>query len=360
MSSTPDLNVRSLLRKELSSRRITHPYASYTNNKSNLLTCTVCHLIIKTEALWEGHLRSPNHRKNVQKLQDRQEQQRQENGTGDDEHQSAGKKRKADEVDADRADAGRDDDHGGAEFRSINGGGSRKRKATDQAGDESGGDGRKRTKNQESSSQSVMDGFVPASTSADHSVEQPTVEQSRVDVQGATTRNGTPLPLTSEAEPLPTDPPAPIPTINEDEWAAFEADIAPLTQNPQPSNLNPNINTITAAPISASELAAQKEATNKKLSREEEAEAEREDEGRRLAEEFEVQEEMEERVRKLRERREMLRLQVRDDQKEDQGLVPIDAVGQGKEVDGGRLQNNQEEGDDEDDEEDDPDEWGFR
>src|SRR5271167_747887 len=60
-------DIRSLLRNEQASRRITHPNLSYT--KSGLLNCLVCHLIIKAETLWEGHLRSPNHKKNLLKAQ---------------------------------------------------------------------------------------------------------------------------------------------------------------------------------------------------------------------------------------------------------------------------------------------------
>ncbi|RMZ81704.1 hypothetical protein DV737_g2433, partial [Chaetothyriales sp. CBS 132003] len=56
-------DVRALLAAERKARRISHPLLTYT--KSGQLLCTVCQLNIKSEALWEGHLRSANHRRNA-------------------------------------------------------------------------------------------------------------------------------------------------------------------------------------------------------------------------------------------------------------------------------------------------------
>ncbi|RMZ90391.1 hypothetical protein DV736_g2384, partial [Chaetothyriales sp. CBS 134916] len=56
-------DVRALLAAERKARRISHPLLTYT--KSGQLLCNVCQLNVRSEALWEGHLRSANHGKNA-------------------------------------------------------------------------------------------------------------------------------------------------------------------------------------------------------------------------------------------------------------------------------------------------------
>lgn len=91
--------------------------------------------------------------------------------------------------------------------------------------------------------------------------------------------------------------------VDESEWAAFEAEVAPLAAAAPPDYAS---HTIVAAPVTATQMEAQAaEDGRRKL--EVEADAEEEDEERRLEDEFEVMEEMEERVRKLREKREALK-----------------------------------------------------
>jgi zinc finger protein 830 len=293
MSSNPDSNIRSLLRKELSTRRITHPHASYTKTKSNLLSCNVCHLIIKSESLWEGHLRSANHRRNVQKLPE------QDPGTAT----IGGRKRKANEVDGDSGD--------GSEGEAATG--EKKRKAGDTHDAHSQADERKTTKSEPlqppTPSSVAMSGFVAASTV--DTLPIPGAEHISVPVEHSKEPRST-LPVTQQPEvsselfPAQTataPPQKSTATIDEDEWAAFEREVVPLAHVAPP--MQTSAATITAAPLSASELAAQRAAEEraaKGRSREEEAEAEREEEGRRMEEEFEVQEEMEGRVRRLRER----------------------------------------------------------
>ncbi len=225
------------------------------------------------------------------------------------------RKRKADEVDADSSDENVD-------LAIPNGG--RKRKADEDLDLTDGGDGEGRKKTKGPPGQSpplrAMRGFVPAFTDdAQTTLESenlPTLDAPSAGPDVATT-NAPPSAIPTDLQSEPALPP-----INESEWAAFEADIAPFT-NPQSSlKLNPHATitttgVITAAPLSASELSAQRAAAeeaerkrNRGISREEEAEAEKEEEGRRMEEEFEVQEEMEARVRRLRERREMLRRPV--------------------------------------------------
>lgn len=100
-------------------------------------------------------------------------------------------------------------------------------------------------------------------------------------------------------------------TIDEDEWAAFEREVA--TPPPTTSVLTSEA-TIRAAPLSAAEIAAQEreeENLHKKERMEAVVEGEREDAARRLEDEFEEMAGLEEKVRRLREQREELRKQIK-------------------------------------------------
>ena len=116
----------------------------------------------------------------------------------------------------------------------------------------------------------------------------------------------------AQQQPTTTD------TVDEEEWAAFERDVAtpPPEQHVVPA-LNASA-TIEAAPISAAELAAQARdnQNTQRGRRDAEIEAEKEDAARYLEEEFDEMEELEARVRKLREKREALR-QSREQEKMD-------------------------------------------
>lgn len=98
-------------------------------------------------------------------------------------------------------------------------------------------------------------------------------------------------------------------TIDEDEWAAFEREVAAPTRVPHAPAAVAAPATISAAPISAEELAAQQQGANESAarSREAEVEGEREDAARFLEDEFDEMDQLEERVRRLKEKREELR-----------------------------------------------------
>ncbi|KAI4172764.1 MAG: hypothetical protein LQ343_003356 [Gyalolechia ehrenbergii] len=103
----------------------------------------------------------------------------------------------------------------------------------------------------------------------------------------------------------PLDPDA---AVDEDEWAAFQREIA--SPPPEPSALTAAAD-ISAAPITAAELAAQwrEQASRQAKERAEaEVEGEKEDAARQLEEEFEEMAGLEDRVRRLREKREKLRV----------------------------------------------------
>ncbi|EXJ95442.1 hypothetical protein A1O1_00563 [Capronia coronata CBS 617.96] len=234
-------DVRALLAAERQSRRISHPHLSYT--KTGLI-CTLCNLNVKSETLWEGHLRSANHRKNAQASQ--------ENTT------NKGVKRKLEDVDE------APEEH-----------------------DEADTDARKKPKSRPES----------VGTHAEDRQAQTELEDS--DQPG---EDDTPLEGGPKDAPSVQGTSAKSPTVDEAEWAAFEAEVAPLKAAPADYVSH----TIIAAPVTAAQMEAQAaEDGRRKL--EVDADAEKEDEERRLEDEFEVMEEMEERVRRLREKRDALK-----------------------------------------------------
>jgi zinc finger protein 830 len=111
------------------------------------------------------------------------------------------------------------------------------------------------------------------------------------------------------ATPLKT-PPGPalaakLPVVDENEWAAFEADIA-AAEVPVADDA-----VISAPAMSNAEIAAksrEEESTHRKERLEAEMEGDKEDAARKLEEEFEEMEELESRMKKLKERREALRI----------------------------------------------------
>jgi len=235
-------DVRALLAAERQSRRISHPHLTYS--KTGALTCTVCDLNVKSEQLWPGHLRSLNHRKNVQKTA---------------ENTVRPAKRKIDSIEND------EEQERNYEV-----------------------DSRKKPKSAPESQQN---------SSPLH--ETQALSEAPPDASGQGTQPSHP------DQPLDQQQPSSLPVppavdVDEDEWAAFERDVAEVVK--------PDFATATieAAPVSAAQLAEQQR-TNAVRQREDEAEAEKEDESRRMEEEFDVMEEMEDRVKRLRARREALR-----------------------------------------------------
>jgi zinc finger protein 830 len=246
--NTTMADVRSLLKNERAARRIQHKYASYST--TGTLLCTVCHLQLKSEALWDGHLRSAGHIVRLQKAQD----------------------------------SGQD-----AAATSNGDGNKKKRKAS-----ESENTIRKRTK----AADGLPEGFFD--------VGKEPVPESKA--------SANPTPPTNEIQ-IPSRPATPSKTVaelpkrgdvNEDEWAAFEADIAAAEF---PTSIYDN-GVISAPAMSAAELATkEKEEDNwrKRDRHEAELEGDKEDAVKKLEDEFEEMESLEQRVKRLKEKREALR-----------------------------------------------------
>lgn len=138
-------------------------------------------------------------------------------------------------------------------------------------------------------------------------------------------------------------------TLDEDEWSAFEREVvAPTRVTHVPAAAIASA-TISAAPVTADELAVQQQRQKEEQARaqEEDGEAEKEDAARHLEEEFEEMEQLEQRVKRLKAKREELRTQN-----------SADSNGSAIEVEEAAQQGGDGSEDDEDDT--DWDDWRFR
>ncbi|KAH8587133.1 hypothetical protein B0O99DRAFT_527307 [Bisporella sp. PMI_857] len=280
-------DVRSLLKNERAARRIQHEYASYSTTGS--LLCTACHLQLKSETLWDGHLRSASHITRLQKLQQTE---------------------KASEPTTE--------------------GNKKKRKASE--GEDTI---RKRTK----AANGLPEGFFDESAKAPKAIPTPPLPSNEMQIPS---RPATPL---KPVEDIPKRP-----DVDDDEWAAFEADIAKAEAAAKAYE-----DAVISAPaMTTAELAAkdkEEEYQKRKERQEAELEGDKEDAARKLEEEFEEMESLEQRVRKLREKREALR---KDGAK--QLVTPAVSV-----VEDNTAEAGDDENDNDDDDDDDDDEWdGFR
>ncbi|MCJ1316281.1 hypothetical protein MMC15_001602 [Xylographa vitiligo] len=313
-------DVRTLLRNERASRRINHPQASYSS--AGTLSCRTCQIPLKSESLWDLHVKSAPHLKRLKQIAE------------------------------------------GATHGAMT---SRKRKAEDGNSDE---DLRKRSK----ARNGVPEGFFDEGVQVDEVEEtQNGPVEAPLATPALTTNTDEPIPSIPVESKVP-DPDLPpgffddstptglpasaaditTPAVDESEWAAFEADVARLAAPPpQPSALTAEA-TISAAPVTAAEIAArsrEEASIQAKERREAELEGEKEDASRRLEEEFDEMEELELRVRRLREKREEIR------RRREEG------IGVTESTEGVRHALSEEvviDVEDEDEGEDDWDEWGMR
>ncbi|KAH8704906.1 hypothetical protein BGW36DRAFT_421490 [Talaromyces proteolyticus] len=119
-----------------------------------------------------------------------------------------------------------------------------------------------------------------------------------------------PFIVSPELQPAP-----PKQLVDEDEWAAFERDVVAPTRTAQIPAAAFAAAIISAAPVSADELAVQQQKQKEGQDLEhEDAEGEREDAARHLEEEFEEMEQLEERVKRLKAKREELRRHRAEDE----------------------------------------------
>jgi hypothetical protein len=176
----------------------------------------------------------------------------------------------------------------------------KKRKADDD--DSTNNESRKRTKAKGSTN--LPSGFFDRTEEPEQEKEEEVEEPQPLEGFVAATEAPPALPQST------SNPTARAKDID-DEWAAFEQDIASIPAQSKSTLDVLNASAILeAAPISAAEAASQSlegEASTQKGRREEEIEAEKEDAARALEEEFEEMEVLEERLKRLKEKREQLR-----------------------------------------------------
>ncbi|KAI7552025.1 hypothetical protein KC331_g2165 [Hortaea werneckii] len=297
-------DVRSMLRAERASRRITHPNASYTSD--GRLLCNLCEMMIKSEAAWQGHLHSTGHTLRLDRAREAAAARTVE---------SAGKKRKAETLDSPSPDD---------------------KKRARSAGEEAPNADRQSTEERKD-----REGDIAPPGTAPANETRPTEVLS----------NGGAPPATDDA-------------VDEAELATFERELAAMEQ---PSDAAAAIQadaTISAAPLTAEELAAQarEEQSAQRGRRDAELEDEQEDAALALQEEFEEMDSLEQRLRKLREKREALGKGSTESGKRaevDGALKDEPKGGGGSEntADGGGDENDDETDDDDDDE--DFDDWNF-
>lgn len=330
-------DVRSLLRSERTARRISHAQAVYT--ASGTLTCTACRVSIKTESLWEVHLTSSAHVSRARQ-------------------QAAIAGETAPE--------------------------SRKRKASPQDAES---DQTKRPKAGLPVPGLPQDFFDGASPLADPTLsddaETATRPASAEMASHPKRSTQTTVPTASTIIPSDFFDTAPVritttvsrqlaadaiaaETVDEDEYAAFEREVAAAEAASEASAANA---TITAAPITAAELAARAVAeanTQKKEQADLDLMNEQEDAVRRVEEEIDEMEELEQRIRRLRDRREEIRQTARSTG-EGGGSADTIAREQASSPDRhSKKEGNIDQGVDMDDDDDDEDEdadledWSFR
>ena len=236
-------DARALLRNERQTRRVNHPYASYTS--FGKLVCSLCDIPVKTDSLWNKHLESTDHVVRLQRLQSVPSDQ-------------SSKKRKA--------DSGADE-------------------------------GRKRARGFDEEEDGSREDAEDLGPSADQEVDatgdsQTTnVEQQPIAAVGST-KDETQQPVEVEDEEWL------------ELQQAINAAPAPADSSTVSAAATISAPAMSAAEVAAQ---AREEQSTQRGRRDEEIEAEREDAARALEEEFEEMEGLEDRVRKLREKREALR-----------------------------------------------------
>ncbi|KAI1123248.1 hypothetical protein F5Y10DRAFT_252125 [Nemania abortiva] len=340
-------DARALLRAHRAENRIKHPHAAYSD--VGKLLCKLCHDVVKTESLWDAHIRGQPHRQRVQALQQQQPSPPTQ-GTDESTHK---RKRSEDDdepmsdaddgLDAIRTKRSRTDTvvsststsnsiasgvEGNKEKTQTPPGLSRRisgtpvhgveiaipsRPATPLAGSNSAVSTPKATT---SRSRSLV-GSETSSTSGALLAQQQGATSTPIsnDLLAAPAPNILPTPSTSN---IATVTQASSGAVDETEWAAFEAEMTALDAAAPPAGLNGTSApshlyadaTISAPALTAAQVAAksqEEENERRKHAADAEIADEREDATRALEAEFEEMEELEGRVRRLKERREELR-----------------------------------------------------
>ncbi|GJC98948.1 zinc finger protein 830-like protein [Colletotrichum higginsianum] len=298
-------DVRSLLRQQRTARRIEHPHAAYSD--AGKLLCTLCHEAIKSESLWDSHTRSATHTTKLKAAQ--QQASASANGLAATANGAPSNKRKHDE------DDDMDDEDAAESVRKKRNRANMSTPARLSAG-ESDRDLKDVTLtppslNRRTSTTPVQGVEIqipsrphtPAYKDGASSNSTPTVqpvgsslrERGCGDIGRATEWRGCGAGSAGGQ-------------VDEDEWAAFEADIAATTA-PYAEDAVIAAPAMTAEETAAAAKTEEQEQEKRRLAAEKDLLDEKEEAARALETEFEDMEELEARVRKLKEKREALRRQ---------------------------------------------------
>ncbi|RGP76120.1 coiled-coil 16 [Fusarium sporotrichioides] len=337
-------DVRSLLRQQRAARRIEHPYASYS--EAGKLLCTLCREQIKTETLWDSHVRGEAHKTRLIKAQTAASA----NGP-----QQSAQKRKHDDT-----EEAIDDGDGDIEMDDSR----RKRNKTeDLEGDHS------REQNLTPPRLTRRTSATPSQGIEMQIPSRPATPAYRDGSSGSTpggqtnnltTQNGTTTLPSRRPSSLVTDErqAATSASVDEAEWAAFEADIAATTA-PYDEGAVISAPAMTTEEVTAAEALKEAEVEKQRAQVDADLDDEKEEATRALEEEFEEMEELEARVRRLKEKREALRKRGGSFGQDGQPEKPTSL---GKEnLETPVIKENEEDEEDEDEDEDEDDDWdGFR
>ncbi|KAJ0164236.1 hypothetical protein CTA2_1476 [Colletotrichum tanaceti] len=306
-------DVRSLLRQQRAARRIEHPHAAYSD--AGKLLCTLCHEAIKSESLWDSHTRSATHTTKLKAAQ--QQPSASADGLAATANGAPSNKRKYDE------DDDMDDEDAAESVRKKRSKANMSTPARLSIG-ESDRDLKDVTLTPPSlnrrTSTTPIQGVeiqipsrphTPAYKDGTSSNSTPTVQPvgpSPLIPQEAASANA--AAATSAALPngVAAGPVSAGGQVDEDEWAAFEADIAATTA-PYAEDAVIAAPAMTAEETAAAAKTEEQEQEKRRLAAEKDLLDEKEEATRALETEFEDMEELEARVRKLKEKREALRRQ---------------------------------------------------
>jgi zinc finger protein 830 len=300
-------DVRSLLRQQRAARRIEHPHAAYSD--AGKLLCALCQETIKSESIWEAHLKTTSHMQRLQQL--RIPEARPENGSNRRLEPSGPSKRKhespsssegEEEEDAVRRKRSRQD-IGSASSELPN---SREREAERGNGVTPPSLIRRASTtpvqgveiqipSRPATPAAARDGTSSSSTPVGPSPlipQEPTLDGSAFAVRRPSRLGDTDTSRLGDIDP--------------EEWAAFEADIAATTA---PFNADAVISApaMTAEESAAAVQTEEEERAKRRTQAELELENEKEDATRALETEFEEMEELEARVLRLKAKRDALR-----------------------------------------------------
>ncbi|KAF6797069.1 hypothetical protein CSOJ01_13013 [Colletotrichum sojae] len=347
-------DVRNLLRQQRAARRIEHPHAAYSD--AGKLLCTLCHEPVKSESLWEGHLRAPGH---TARFKAALQAAAATNSTATAEAAPSNKrKHDSDEDmvdDEDTADTVR-----------------KKRSKTNISTPArlSAGESDRDLKDVTLTPPSLT---RRTSTTPVQGVEIQIPSRPATPAHKTDGTSSSSTPLVQPVGPSPLIPRETSPTlaranapaqqngaaktsgasgdVDESEWAAFEADIA-ATEAPFSEDAVISAPAMTAEQHAAAAKTEEEEREKRRLAAEKDLEDEKEEATRALEEEFEDMEELEARVRRLKEKREALRQQgttaaVESKPSDTSGKENVEAKVEAREE-----EDNDEEEEDDDDEDD--------